>query len=187
MSEKKHTLEIPLVKDTQIEDLRLLKHHEGNPNRMSIKQKEQLWCSLQHYGWLWPIVTDSNGVVADGEQRIDVCIAHGEFYGPVLRRPLTESERLLLGQKLNKLKGQHNKQADEVEYGKIDSLGGHDDLAAFLDAIGEKLPGGLHEMGGSNMMPESYELIVECKDETEQKSRFEECQSKGWKVRVLNL
>ena len=135
MSESKQTLEIPLIKDTRIEDLRLLKHHEGNPNRMTLKQKEQLWHSLQRYGWLWPIVTDSNGTVADGEQRIDVCIAHGEFFGPVLRRPLTEAERLLLGQKLNKLKGQRNKQADQAKYGRIDSLGGHDDLADFLDAL----------------------------------------------------
>jgi len=187
LSESKQTLEIPLIKDTKIEDLRLLKHHEGNPNRMTIKQKDQLWRSLQRYGWLWPIVTDSNGTVADGEQRIDVCIAHSEFFGPVLRRPLTEAERLLLGQKLNKLKGQHNKQADQTEYGKIDSSGGHDDLAAFLDSIGEKLPRELSERSGSNMIPESYELIVECKDESEQKNRFQELQAKGWKVKVLNL
>ena len=79
MSEKKTSLKVPLLDDLKLEDLRLLKHHEGNPNRMTVKQKEQLWHSLQRYGWLVPIITDADGIVADGEQRVDVCIAHGEF------------------------------------------------------------------------------------------------------------
>ena len=56
------------------------------------------------------------------------------------------------------------------------------------DGVGEKLPeelGGPRE--GSNMIPENYELVIDCKDEAEQKTKFEELAAKGWKVRVLNL
>jgi hypothetical protein len=170
-----------------LRNLRLLRHHEANPNSMTIKQKDELWRTLKRYGWIYPIVADKDGVITDGEMRVDVCISHGEYFGPVLHRPLSEVERLLIGQKLNKLKGTHNKKADQVEYGTIDALGEHDELASFLEAIGEKLPEDLHKKAGSNMIPETYELIVECKDETEQKKRFEELQAKGWKVKVLNL
>jgi hypothetical protein len=38
-----------------------------------------------------------------------------------------------------------------------------------------------------SVIPDTYELIVECKDEADQKAKLEELQAKSWKVRVLNL
>ena len=203
MKDKKNNLEIPILTDIKLEDLRLLKHHEGNPNSMTIKQKEQLWHSLKKYGWVWPIVADKDGIISDGEQRIDVCISHGEFYGPVLRRPLTEAERLILGQELNKLRGKHNKKEDEAEYEKIKSLGAIDELNSLLEAVGEKMVGSLERMPGSLLIPETRELIVGCKDETlqnnlyyilisrkltdEQRKQLDEILAKGLPVKVLNL
>ena len=66
MCEKKTSLKVPLLDDLKLEDLRLLNSHEGNANRMTVKQKEQLWHSLQRYGWLVPIITDADGIVVDG-------------------------------------------------------------------------------------------------------------------------
>ena len=40
---------------------------------------------------------------------------------------------------------------------------------------------------GSNMVPESYELIIECKDEADQKEKFNRFTAMGLKVRILNL
>ena len=51
MSEKKTTLKVPEAYLPLIEDLRLLKSDENNPNKMSLKQQEQVWRSLQKYGW----------------------------------------------------------------------------------------------------------------------------------------
>ena len=47
---------------------------------MTNKQKEQVWKSLQKHGWMYPIVTDLKGVFGDGEQRVEVCKDHGEFF-----------------------------------------------------------------------------------------------------------
>ena len=195
MSEKKTSLKVPLLDDLKLEDLRLLKHHEGNPNRMTVKQKEQLWHSLQRYGWLVPIITDADGIVADGEQRVDVCIAHGEFFGPVLRRPLTEAERLIVGQELNKLRGKHNREADRAEYIKIDGLGERSDLESLLSAVGEDLSKILSssvELGGSNMIPETCEIIIrgfkgKKFDEQAQKAAWEKLTAEGYDAGLLNL
>ena len=186
--EKKTTLLIPDAYSGLIEDIRLLKSDDCNPNKMTNKQKEQVWLSLQKHGWVYPVVTDLNGVFSDGEQRVQVCKDHGEYFAPVLRLMLTDSQRRLLRQTLNKLHGKHNKQLDEADYRRIIEAGEQDDLQSLLSAIGEKLPadlGGPKE--GSNLIPESYELVIECKDEGDQKAKFEKLTSEGYKVRILNL
>ena len=102
-----------------LEDTRLLKTDENNPNKMSIKQQEQVWRRLQKYGWTYPIITSKDGVFADGEQRAQVCKGHGEFFAPVLRLPVSDVDRRMLRQILNKLKGQHSKDLDTLEYSLI--------------------------------------------------------------------
>ena len=72
-----------------LEDIRLLTADQNNPNRTTLKQQEQIWRSLQKYGWAYPIITNKDGVYADGEQRAEVCKQHGEFFAPVLRLPVS--------------------------------------------------------------------------------------------------
>jgi hypothetical protein len=58
----------------------------------------------------------------------------------------------------------------------------------LLHSVGEKLPEELRDAGDkATIVPDTYELIVECKDEADQKGKFLELQAKSWKVRVLNL
>ena len=184
----KTTVKVPAAYESLIEDLRLLKSDEQNPNKMSVKQQNQVWRSLQKYGWTYPIVTNKEGVFADGEQRAQVCISHGEFFAPVLRLPVSEVDRRMLRQILNKLKGKHSHDLDVEEFTRIIQAGERDDLQALLSAVGEKLPedlGGPRE--GSTIVPDSYELVIECKDEVDQKAKFEKLNGEGYKVRILNL
>ena len=46
MSEKKTTLFVPAAYVPLLEDIRLLKSDEQNPNKMTIKQLEEVWRSL---------------------------------------------------------------------------------------------------------------------------------------------
>src|SRR4030067_3552452 len=85
-----------------IENIRLLKSDGQNPNKMSLKQQEQVWISLQKYGWHYPILTNKDGVFADGEQRAAVCKAHGEFFAPVLLLPVSVVDLRLLRLAINK-------------------------------------------------------------------------------------
>ncbi len=80
MENTKTQLKVPQVYLQLLEDVRLLRSDENNPNRTTIRQQEQIWMSLQKYGWAYPIITNKDGVYADGEQRAEVCKKHGEFY-----------------------------------------------------------------------------------------------------------
>jgi ParB-like chromosome segregation protein Spo0J len=189
MAEIKTVLFVPDAYKPLLEDVRLLKSDGNNPNKMSIRQKNSLWKSLQKYGWKYPVQVDMNGVFADGEQRVAVCIEHGEFYAPVLRGEFTDTDRRMFRQIANKLKGKHNRELDVQDYMRIIEAGEKDGLVDLLHSVGEKLPEELlRDVGDKvSIIPETYELIVECKDEADQKAKFEELQAKSWKVRVLNL
>jgi hypothetical protein len=185
--EKKTTISVPEAYVPLIEDIRLLSADQNNPNVTTLKQQEQIWRSLQKYGWAYPIITNKEGVYADGETRAFVCNKHGEFFAPVLRLPVTDVDRRMLRQILNKLKGKHNTELDNEEYVRILQQGEKEDLKALLESVGERLPKELDERDLSITIPETYEIIVECKDEANQKSIFEKLKSEGYKLRILTL
>jgi len=185
--ENKTSLRVPEPYVPLLEDIRLLTADQNNPNRTTLKQQEQIWRSLQKYGWAYPIITNKDGVYADGEQRAEVCKQHGEFYAPVLRLPVSEVDRRMLRQILNKLKGKHSKELDSAEYLRILEMGEKEDLKSLLESVGEKLPEELGEREVSLSIPETYEIIVECKDEANQKSIFEKLKLEGYKLRILTL
>jgi hypothetical protein len=185
--EKKTTINVPQAYLPLLEDIRLLEKDQNNPNVTTLRQQDQIWTSLQKYGWAYPILTNKDGVYLDGEQRGQVCLDHGEFFAPVLRLPVNDVDRRMLRQILNKLKGKHNKELDVAEYMRIIEQGEKDCLKTLLAAVGEKLPQEILEIEFSVSIPATYEIIVECKDESNQKSIFEKLKSEGYKLRLLTL
>jgi hypothetical protein len=185
--EKKTTISVPDAYLPLLEDIRLLSGDQNNPNRTTINQQEQIWRSLQKYGWAYPIITNKDGVFADGEQRAQVCLEHGEFYAPVLRLPVSDVDRRMLRQILNKLKGKHNKELDAEEYMRIAEMGEKEGLKALLASVGERLPEALLEREFSVIIPATYELIIECNNEADQKSKFEKLKTEGYRLRILTL
>ncbi len=130
MENKTTTLKVPEAYVPLLEDIRLLTADQNKPNRTTLKQQEQIWRSLQKYGWTYPILTNKDGTLVDGEQRTEICIQHGEFYAPVLRLPVSDVYRRMLRQILNKLKGKHNTELDNEEYVRILQQGEKEDLKA---------------------------------------------------------
>jgi ParB-like chromosome segregation protein Spo0J len=185
--EKQTSINVPDAYLPLLEDIRLLKSDQNNPNSMTIKQQEETWKSLQKYGWTYPIVTNKEGVFADGEQRTQVCLKHNEFFAPVLRLPVSDVDRRMLRQILNKLRGRHNRELDVAEYMRIAEQGEKDCLKSLLASVGEKLPQELLEREYSVSIPATYEIIVECKDEADQKRIFEKLKLEGYKLRILTL
>lgn len=185
--EKKTTIRVPEAYVPLLEDIRLLTGDQNNPNCTTLKQQEQIWHSLQKYGWAYPILTNKDGVYCDGETRGQVCLQHNEFFAPVLRLPVSDVDRRMLRQILNKLKGKHSKELDEAEYIRILQQGEQEDLKVLLLSVGEKLPQDLDEKESSFAIPETYEIIVECRDEADQKRIFDKLKSEGYKLRILTL
>ena len=60
-------------------------------------------------------------------------------------------------------------------------------MKALLISVGERLPQELLDREFSVTIPATYEIIVECKDEANQRSIFEKLKSEGYKLRILTL
>ena len=65
--------------------------------------------------------------------------------------------------------------------------GEKEDLKALLESVGEELPEDLDDREISFSIPETYEIIVECKDEADQKAIFEKLKLEGYRLRILTL
>ncbi|GEM_PF-563813 len=192
---EKVSITIPEVYKGIVEDLRLLQRDGQNPNKMTDKQKASVWKSLTDFGWIYPIVTNKDGVLTDGEQRVDVCLEHSEFYGPVLRLPIKDVNRRILRQVLNKLKGTHDKLLDAQEFQRIREADGEEDLKALLGLSNrtleqyDKLLNDAKNSAesGDILLDHTFQVVITCADEAEQKQIFEELQAEGYRVSILTL
>jgi hypothetical protein len=60
-------------------------------------------------------------------------------------------------------------------------------LRALLESVCEKLPIEVDDGDVSFSVPETYELIIECKDEADQKAKYERLKLEGYRLRILTL
>ncbi|MGA3289734.1 MAG: ParB N-terminal domain-containing protein [Candidatus Bathyarchaeia archaeon] len=182
--EDEKEIPIPMSERVKISDL---KFDQDNPNRMSLLQLDRLKASIKRWGDIVPVVTNSELLVADGAQRIMAMKELGMTECSVIRLPVKDVDRRLLRQVLNKLKGKHDKELDSAEYLRIVEQGEKEDLKALLESVGEKLPVEVDDSDISFSIPGTYEIIVECKDESDQKNIFEKLKLEGYKLRILTL
>jgi ParB-like chromosome segregation protein Spo0J len=180
---KTSSIEIPEAELIDVEELQL----DGeNPNKMKKNQLQALRKAIQRWGFIVPIVTNRDLLVADGEQRLTVAKELGMKQVPVVRLDVEDVDRRLLRQVLNKLKGHHVKELDMGEYEKIIDAGREDDLKEFLLISEADLEAALGEEESIDV-ENKYELIIEFDNEEEQKGAYLKLTKMGYKCKVLTL
>jgi len=140
----------------ELVDVGKLKLDGDNPNRMTDKQIERLSSSIKKYGFIVPIITNKDLLVADGEQRITIAKTLKMEQIPVIRLDVADVDRRLLRQVLNKLRGEHDLIADACEFEKIISAGHEDELKHLLDLTDSQLERYLTEI--REPKDEDYEI-----------------------------
>ena len=130
------TIEIPQVEKVLVAQL---KTDGQNPNRLTIKEMDRLMQSIRKWGFLVPIVTNRELLIADGEHKWEAakCLDMKEV--PVIRLDVDEVDRLLLRQVLNKLRGTHEPLRDAQEFKRIIEGKGESDLKVLLDLSTKEL------------------------------------------------
>jgi ParB-like chromosome segregation protein Spo0J len=182
--ENKNEIPIPMSEKVKISEL---KFDQDNPNQLTLAQLDRLKASIKRWGDIVPVVTNSELLVADGAQRVLAMKELGMIECSVIRLPIKDVDRRLLRQVLNKLRGKHNKEMDSAEYLRIIDEGEKEDLKLFLQSVGEKLPIEVDDREVSFSVPETYELIIECKSEAQQKEYHDKLKAEGYKLRILTL
>ena len=178
------SINIPPAETVKVSDIQT----DGqNPNKMNKDQLERLKASIKKWGFIVPIITNKDLLIADGEQRFTAAKALGMTEVSVIRLPVEDVDRRLLRQVLNKLKGEHQKELDQAEYERIIEAGKEDDLKYLLMLSDDKLTNALgQEEKGINFV-ESFEVVIECEDEVHQEAVYNKLIGEGYKCRVLSL
>jgi DNA modification methylase len=153
------------IPERELVPIEQLKVDGDNPNQMTDKQHARLKTSIEKYGFIVPIITNKDLLIADGEQRLTVAQSLQMHQVPVIRLPVEDVDRRLLRQVLNKLRGEHELLLDAQEFEKIIEAGGEDDLKHLLDLSDSGLEKYLREIREPH--EESYEVPEIDKIETD--------------------
>lgn len=123
-------LKIPPAELVPVESL---KTDNENPNVLSPRRFEALKKSIQRFGFVVPIITNNDLVIADGEHRLKTAEALGMKQVSVVRLHVDEVDRRLIRQVMNKLRGEHDLFLDAEEYYRIVCGDKRDLLKALLN------------------------------------------------------
>jgi ParB-like chromosome segregation protein Spo0J len=174
---------IPAAETVKISDV---KTDGQNPNKMSKEQLERLKTSIKKWGFIVPIITNKDLLIADGEQRYTAAKALGMAEVSVIRLPVEDVDRRLLRQVLNKLRGKHDPELDRAEYERIIEAGKEEELKYLVMVSNEKLKNLLSEEKGITLAA-TFEVVLECEDEVHQQAIFNKLIGEGYRCRLLTL
>jgi len=146
-------------------------HTDGdNPNEMSDEQFGLLQDRMRQNGWLGgPIITDTDGLIADGEHRWRAAQEIGLDEVPVRQYDIDDAERRLWRQELNKIHGEHDSKRDALEYDYLLDAGKADEVHELTQAADEDLDELLAEIKMDTSKPAQYEY------DPEHNVYFEDC------------
>jgi len=123
-------LKIPPAELVDVEKLRV----DGeNPNRMSARQFKALKKSIRRWGFVVPIITNRDFLVADGEHRLRAAKDLGLREVSVVRLPVDEVDRRLIRQVMNKIRGEHDLFLDAEKYYRLVSECSRDLIRELLN------------------------------------------------------
>ena len=180
---KKSGIEIP---EAEIIDIEKLQLDGENPNKMKKNQLSALRKAIQRFGFIVPIVTNRDLLVADGEQRLTVAKELGMKQVPVIRLDVEDVDRRIIRQILNKLKGSHVKELDQAEYIRIIEEGREDDLKEFLILSDKDLEKALEDQESIDF-ENKYEILINFDNEEDQKEGYQKLTQMGYKCKVLTI
>jgi DNA modification methylase len=134
-------------------------HVDGdNPNEQDDETFGLLCDRMRENGWLGgPIITNTDGLIADGEHRWRAAQEIGLSEVPVKQYAIDDATRRLWRQELNKITGEHDAKRDALEYDTLLSEGYTEEVEALTDAADEDLDELLAEIRVDNSVGPAYE------------------------------
>jgi hypothetical protein len=109
-----------------------------NPNEMPLELFETLKDRMLERGWIGgPILTDTDGLIADGQHRWEAAQEIGLVEVEVKQYDVDDAGRRLLRQEANKIRGEHDYEGDSDEIETILNAGYEDELSELLEPRNE--------------------------------------------------
>jgi len=133
-----------------------------NPNQMTEEQFTLLCERMQDNGWLsGPILTDTDGLIVDGEHRWLAAQEIGLESVPVRQYNIPDGKRRMWRQELNKIAGEHDRDQDALEYDKLLSEGYVNPVEDLVATTDEDLEDLLNDVTDPSDTQEAIEEAAE--------------------------
>ena len=159
------------IRNFEIEyvDVDLIRLDLTNPNEMPKEKMEALRKIMREKGFLQPILIDQDSLMIDGEHRFTIYREFGMKQIPCFRLDVTDVERRLLRQTMNKLRGEHNPREDVEDLLMISKQMSIQDMSSYLGVEEKNLADYLNSV---NQVPESYLMLMAEDRKKVQERRF---------------
>ena len=112
--------------------LELIKFDETNPNELSQEQMVSLKLTMEKFGYLAPVILNQDLTVVDGEHRVRIYQQLGKKEIQAYVIDVDKIDLKILRQLMNKLRGEHDKQKDSLEFKSIYDSGRLDEFSKLL-------------------------------------------------------
>jgi len=109
-----------------------IKFDETNPNELSQDQMESLKLTMEKFGYLAPVILNKDLQVIDGEHRVRIYQEIGKETIPAYILDIDTVDKKILRQLMNKLRGEHDKHRDGLEFKSIFDAGKLEEFAKLL-------------------------------------------------------
>lgn len=127
-----------MVKEHQLSSVPVnqIDFDDSNPNEMSTEQMEALEAAMTKYGYLDPVIlqktTSGRYSVIDGEHRVKTYLSMHKADIPCYVLDVNETDKKILRQTMNKLRGTHDPVKDLAEFNFIEQQNQLDTLAELI-------------------------------------------------------
>ncbi len=112
--------------------LELIKFDDTNPNELSNEQMESLKLTMEKFGYLAPVILNKDLTVIDGEHRVKIYQELGKKEIQAYVIDVDTIDLKILRQLMNKLRGEHDKQKDSLEFKSIYDAGKLEEFSKLL-------------------------------------------------------
>jgi ParB-like chromosome segregation protein Spo0J len=182
--------DLPIIKTVAIDKLI---PYARNSRTHSEEQVSQIAASIKEFGFLNPIIIDGdNGIIA-GHGRVMAAKKLGMTELPCVdAKHLSDAQRRAYVIADNKLalNAEWDYEMLKIELGDLEALDFDLSVIGFDDEETMKILGdGMEEVKAptEDEYKEVYEVVVSCRDESEQEAIFQMMTAKGLKCRVLSM
>lgn len=112
--------------------LSLIKFDETNPNELSNDQMQSLKLTMEKFGYLAPVILNKDFIIVDGEHRVRIYQELGKQEIQAYVIDVDQIDLKILRQLMNKLRGEHDKQKDALEFKSIFEANKLDEFSKLL-------------------------------------------------------
>jgi ParB-like chromosome segregation protein Spo0J len=188
-AQRSHSREVRMeFKKVFISELKPAKYNPRKDLQPNDPEYQQIKGSIEEFGYVEPVIINSDNTVIGGHQRLKVLKELGNAQIDVVQIDTPKNKEKALNVALNKISGEWDMDRLTVLLGELKTEGLLE-ITGFDEKEFAALKADLEKVEDPKEVPlkSAFEVIIECPNESEQERTYNELVEAGYKCRVLTL